>query len=139
MTDADRRRILREARELLERRPEYEPPPEPVRRRVYDPGPAELPTPPRRLDTPPPDFEAWLQERLAAERQVMLRAIVRIVGRSLGESVAAERAAWEGKLRELRLECAKLSSTLDSLHDVISAERSKVLELPALPRRAGLN
>jgi hypothetical protein len=76
---------------------------------------------------------------LAAERKTMLRAVVKIVGESLGntisETVAAEREAWEAQIRELRLECAKLSATLDGLHDMISSERSKVLDLPALPRR----
>jgi hypothetical protein len=62
----------------------------------------------------------------------MLRAVVKIVGQSLGETIsealAAERNAWERKLRELRLECAKLSATLDSLHDIIGAERAKTLD-----------
>jgi hypothetical protein len=60
--------------------------------------------------TPEPDWtpwEKWLETRLAAERKTILRAVVKIVGQSLGEtiseSLAAERDAWESKLRALRL------------------------------------
>jgi hypothetical protein len=95
---------------------------------------------------PQPDpfagWELWVSTRiadaLAAERRELLRAIVKIVGETLAESLAAEREAWESKLRGLRLECAKLSATCDSLHDMIS-ERAKTLDLPALPRRSDLN
>jgi hypothetical protein len=46
----------------------------------------------------------WLETRLAAERQTMLRAVVKIVGQSLGETLAdnlaAERDVWESRIRE---------------------------------------
>ena len=81
--------------------------------------------------------------RLSSRRYFDIRPIPSSASSRLGETVsetlAAERNAWERKLCELRLECAKLSATLDSLHDVISADRSKTLDLPALPRQSDLN
>jgi hypothetical protein len=159
MTNEERNRVLEQARTLLAQRPERYVPPEPLLvRKRYDPTPDERDRPRMTEGMMRRQREAeaaqqsdgwnhWLETRLnvalAAERKAMLRAVVKIVGQSLGETIsealAAERNAWERKLRELRLECAKLSATLDSLHDIIGAERAKTLDLPALPRRSDLN
>jgi hypothetical protein len=93
VTDAERRRILRKRA-----RPSRTP------RRLTSRQSQ------RACDPPEPDWtpwEKWLETRLAAERKTILRAVVKIVGQSLGEtiseSLAAERDAWESKLRALRL------------------------------------
>ncbi len=155
-SDEQRERILAEARATLERTPErYVPADEPVRYRTYDPGPPELePERPRRLDTRAPatgadtaadwsGWESWLQTRLdtalAAERQELLRALTRIVGTALGRSLADAREESQRELHEqvrgLRTELVQVEETLQQLRGVITLERSRTIDLPALPRR----
>ena len=48
------------------------------------------------------------------------------------------RDAWRKDMAELTRELTKLQSLCDEMRIALGAERSKVIDLPALPRR-GLN
>jgi hypothetical protein len=88
-------------------------------------------------------WETWVSARidaaLQAEREVMLEAITEIVGQSLGtvlaDALETERQQWQRQLGELRTEAAKLSETTNELYRLLSIERAKVIDLPAVPLR----
>jgi hypothetical protein len=159
-SDEESARILAEAHKLLATPPPpYTPPssePPTRRRRYYDPVNTGEPEPPerwRKLDTLPPNIatETWVSAKIDAallrQREEligeMLKATVVVVGDAVGnllaDSIEHERARFEADLRRLNLECVKLSSVLDSLHDLVALERSRTITLPALPLRRDVN
>jgi hypothetical protein len=150
-SDADRERILEDARELLEKKVEaYVPPSEPVRYKRYDPAPE--PEPERWLDTAPAatDWSAWetwvntrIRDALLSERETLLAIMAEAIGTTLRRSLTKERreqkAELEDEVRSLRIELCNLESTLSELRAVIASERAKVIDLPALQLRRAVN
>jgi hypothetical protein len=153
-TDEDRARIVATARELLEKPVEpYVPVEEPM---IYKRR-ERMRMPPQRLDTAPreaataPDFSGWevwvsarIADALVVERQQLLAAVVEVMGDALGtllgDSIERERARFDRELRELRVESAKLSSTLDELHRMLADDKRKtVIDLPSLSSLRSVN
>jgi hypothetical protein len=160
LSEAERERIVETSRRLLANPPEpyRAPAEETMLRSQRDPQPRErerrrhergLSEATRRIDAaaaaaaqqPETDWrgwEAWVSARidaaLQAEREVMLAAVVEIVGESLGnvlgDALEAERLQWQRQLGELRTEAAKLSETTNELYRLLSIERAKVIDLP---------
>lgn len=146
--ERDARRVLEEARSLLEHKPEAyvarprllgdEDPLEP------EPEPEEL-EPPRRLDTEPrsapadpwANWERWVSVRIAAALEVERERTAEVVALALGETVADERQAaaqtWRDQVRGLRADLARTEAVLEQLRRLVEIERHKVLDLPALP------
>ena len=157
--DQQARRVLREARRLLEQQPEPYTPPASFRERMnrrvrmidedveelgpFEPAPARLDT--RQQPQPEPDWapwETWLESRLNAAVAIEREKIYEV----LAEVVAGERdraaEAWRDQVRGLRADLDKTAQLLDQLGKVIEYERSErakvVVDLPALPR-SGMN
>jgi hypothetical protein len=140
MTDEDRRRILREAREILKRPIEcYEPPPEPLRYKTRD-EPFELaPAPEPKLDAAPAtraspadaadwsQWEAWVQARIADALKAERKTICKIVAQAMATFVGNER-------EQINRECAKLNSAIEELHRLLASDKAKVIDLPNFRR-----
>jgi hypothetical protein len=152
MTGKERRRILAEARALLEKKVEaYTPPP--VRRFVTDwPLPEPEPKlPPRGLDTKPPApaasidmaaIDALIERRVAAAISVAHSNLMTACA-AVAEEVASIHERLEDRLaaetQELKISMAGLSSALGDLRAMIQADAERRAEiadrlLPA-PRR----
>jgi hypothetical protein len=147
-SDADRERILRQARATLAAAPAaYEPPPEVRYKRHDPPEPEQDPEPWPRLDTAPVDWPAWISAQidaaLAAERETLLAIMAQSIGTTLRRSLTKERreqkAELEDEVRSLRIELTNLESTLAELRTVIASERARVIDLPALQLRRAAN
>jgi hypothetical protein len=133
-SDAERERILREARETLDRPMEcYEPP----AGKAHEPPPETEPEPWPKLDTADwSGWEAWVSRRVSAALAAERKTIIKIVASALAEFVGTERAKLRDEIHEQRIEQAKLSSALAELHTLLSSERAKtIIDLPALPLR----
>ena len=61
--------------------------------------------------------------------------IMDIVGETLGELIAKERKKREEEIRELQIETTSLRSEVIELRTQLALERSKVVDMPPLPRR----
>jgi hypothetical protein len=134
-SDAERERILREARDLLERKVEsYVPPPE-LRYRRHDPPEPEPPELPPRLDI---DIDVRIAQAIANEREVLLAIMAQSIGTTLRRSLTKERreqkAELEDEVRSLRIELCNLESTVAELRSVINAEKAKIIDLPNFRR-----
>ena len=93
-----------------------------------------------------PDWSGWenwadakISAAVAAERKTIVKIVGKALGDFVGDAVERERALWQTQLRELRQECAKLSSTVDELYSLLSADRTKTVIVDLLARRIATN
>jgi hypothetical protein len=88
-------------------------------------------------------WEAWVTARidsaLAEEREWMAEVVSLALGETLAKALGAEREASAQALRDLRADLNRAEAVVERLHRVIELERSRVVDLPALPLRRDLN
>jgi hypothetical protein len=151
MDDAERNRILQEAHATLDRL-RFTQPVEPHDQTAPDPldtwkrsRPQPEPKPrQRKLDTAPVDWSAVIDQRVGR----MKTFVMDVIGEALRESFNIERAAYADALKErdrqiAKLECelAKQAAQVAKLEvrliqsEIAHDDRSKVIDLPALPKR----
>lgn len=140
VTDAERQRVLEEARSLIAKRPErYVPPPEPVRFRTFydppdeadEPEPAPEPLPaPRSQQQDWSGWETWVAARVGDAIAVERKAMCEIMAHALADYVAKERKAIEKQMQVLRSEFGNVQKAFEQLREVIAAERSQAVDLP---------
>jgi uncharacterized coiled-coil protein SlyX len=84
-----------------------------------------------------PDWEAWLEARLAAERQMLAKVTGEEIGKMLGQERRVHRRELEDALRELRIELAAADETIAELRKAIVASNrsignaAEIIDLPA--------
>lgn len=156
MTDAERRRILAEARQTLETPVEaYVPPAEPLLvRKRHDPPPEERERPRmtegemrrQRQAAAAQHSDSWnrwldarLEERLTAERATICEIIAGSLAEVVGRAVEKERGNFYAQVRELKEQTIKLETALEHLRGLLALEQSRTLDLPALPTRREIN
>jgi hypothetical protein len=167
MTDKERDRILREARATLARPVEpYTPPArmlgdhDPLELEPLDElEPKYTPEPERRQAQPPPappaadpwaDWERWLETRLNAALAIQRQELVEIVAQVVADAreviahvVADEREraaeAMREQVRGLRDDLSRAEQVLEQLRKLVEIERSRTIDLPALPARDRFN
>jgi hypothetical protein len=146
---ADIERVRREAMDTLERLSDFGPrrdsrleDPLERRSRPAEPAPAK-----RELETPPaavaePDWsgwERWADAKIAAalerERAFMLQVVGEALGSAIDDLADDHKRDLSGKVAELKLELAKLTTVVAEFR-IGSAEGGRaVLDLPPLPTR----
>jgi hypothetical protein len=154
MTDEEeRRRILREARATLDRRPEpyvYK-----ARPRAYlDDAPEFVPAPARspRLDTteqrqaptateadPWAGWERWLSIRIESALAEERERTAEIMAEVIAAAREASQRELHAQIGELKVETAKLEHAMRHLSELITLEKNRTIDLPALPARDRFN
>jgi hypothetical protein len=142
MSNNDARRILREARALLEQQPApYTPSPravllhdEPDEPDEFEPAPAPEP----KLDTAPPNWSD-IEERFAQEREFSLAVIAEALALTMRDAQEDVEKELQYQVRTLKADIAAAQDAVAQLRSALDLERTRVLDLPALPARRDLN
>src|SRR5262245_64810350 len=93
------------------------------------------PKPERKLDTAPVDWDARIRAAISRERQFQRDVLAEVIAELRAEaSNDLERAT-----RSLTAELADLKATLAELRLALASDRTKPLDLPALPSRRAVN
>jgi hypothetical protein len=158
MNETERRRILDEARQTVERTASINAaewsPRDPSAPDVLEQWRSNMPKaePPQRqrgLDTAPIDWSSVIDQRLGN----MKHCVLEVVGQALHESFDIERSAYAAALEKRdakinKMECelvraqaeiAKLNLRVVEMSIEHDRERERVLDLPPLPKNKGLN
>ncbi len=86
------------------------------------------------------DWEAWLHDRLIAERSFVLECVGQALGQALRKERAAARRELTSEVRSLRLELTEAGETIAELRKAIAASNrgssaAEVIDLQPIARR----
>jgi hypothetical protein len=122
------------------------------RRRAAEPEPPEAevlirhsePVITRMASTDDGGWAAYIDARiaaaLAAEREFVVESVGMALGQALEETERTQSRALHAELGALKVEVAKLENLLEALRAATQSDRSKIIDLPAMPlRRNGMN
>jgi hypothetical protein len=97
---------------------------------MREPEPDE-PAPVRKLDTAPIDWSAMIDKELLAEREFILSIVREAICDQLERARRTARRELAAEIRSLKLEVAKLATTIAELRSAGAGENARVIDLPA--------